>query len=336
MQQRLWLIGGTQESAQLAAEIAQTTLPCTITVTTASAKSLYPQADNLRIWVGAVTPNTIVAFIQQETIGAILDASHPFAVTVSQLAIATAQRLGIAYLRYERPGWVDGGDGEAGEAGGDGEAGEDGGENVVETQHVASRDRRAGRDGGDGGVGQNPKSKIQNPKSQNSKSKIQNLKSKIPTPLILDSFDALLAGDYLAGERVLLTVGYRTLGQFQPWQNRAALFARILPSMAALEAALAAGFTPDRLIALRPPISADMEEALWRQWNISLVVTKASGQAGGEDIKRKLAAKLGIQLAIISRPHLLYPQQTSDLAVALAFGHAILEEVDLNDRPFIR
>ena len=36
----------------------------------------------------------------------------------------------------------------------------------------------------------------------------------------------------------------------------------------------------DRIIAIRPPISRELEQALWQQWRISLVVTKASGQSG--------------------------------------------------------
>jgi precorrin-6A/cobalt-precorrin-6A reductase len=97
------------------------------------------------------------------------------------------------------------------------------------------------------------------------------------------------------------------------------LFARILPSAIALEAAFKAGFTPHNIICLRPPISADLEKALWRQWQISLVVTKASGTAGGEDIKRSVAAELGIPLIAINRPIIKYPQQTSDLSIALEF-----------------
>ena len=50
-----------------------------------------------------------------------------------------------------------------------------------------------------------------------------------------------------------------------------------------------------------------METALWQQWRISLVVTKASGTAGGEDIKRQVAAKLGIPLIVIARPQIAYP-----------------------------
>ena len=135
----------------------------------------------------------------------------------------------------------------------------------------------------------------------------------------LDSFDRLLAGNYLDRQRVLLTVGCKVLPQFQPWQNKAILFARVLPKMASLETALNAGFTSDRLIALRPPLNLALEKALWQQWQISLVVTKASGRAGGEDLKRQVAKDLGISLIVITRPVITYPQQTSDIKEVLNF-----------------
>jgi precorrin-6A/cobalt-precorrin-6A reductase len=71
-----------------------------------------------------------------------------------------------------------------------------------------------------------------------------------------------------------------------------------------------------------------LEKALWQQWDISLVVTKASGAAGGEAIKRQVAAELGIPLIVIARPVVEYPQQTSDLEAALEFC-----QTHLNNQP---
>jgi precorrin-6A/cobalt-precorrin-6A reductase len=284
----IWLIGGTQESAAIARELVQQQIPCTVSVTTAAARSLYPQDSNLQIWVGCLDAHSLPQFLSQQQVVAILDASHPFAVEISEQAIAVAAKFHIPYLRYERPeldqiggerGKEEGGEGEAGEAG---EAGE-----------------------------------------ENSPSRIANLnaKSLSPSTFCLESFTALLAGEYLLGQRVLLAIGYRPLVLFQPWQDRATLFARILPSMPALQAALAAGFTSDRLVALRPPVSAVVERALWQQWQISMVVTKASGTPGGEDIKRQVAAEMGVQLVVIARPQVVYPQQTSDLRTVIEFCH---------------
>ncbi|BAU43923.1 cobalt-precorrin-6A reductase [Leptolyngbya sp. O-77] len=252
----LWLIGGTQESAMLARDLVTQGICCVVTVTTAAARRLYPDTERCRVWVGKLTPETVGEFLQMYSVRAILDASHPFAAAVSELAIATAADLHLPYLRFERS----------------------------PVEGVASGE------------------------------------------WVFPNVEALLESHLLINERVLLTIGYRYLPLFQPWQDRATLFARILPSHQALAGAIAAGFTPDRLIALRPPISAALEKALWQQWQISLVVAKASGSPGGEDIKRQVAADLGIQLATIARPALAYPQVTSDWAIALDFCRRALAQ----------
>ncbi|MDM9381002.1 cobalt-precorrin-6A reductase [Chlorogloeopsis sp. ULAP01] len=247
---RIWIIGGTAESAVLAKAIAHSQIQCIVSVTTEAARSLYPNVAPLQVWVGRLNFINLNEFLYQHQITAVLDASHPYAVEISQSAIAVCQKLQIPYLRYERP--------------------------VLE-----ERERRE--------------------------------------IISLDSFNTLICGNYLENQRVLLTIGYRQLHLFQPWQERAILFSRLLPSVTALEAAFKAGFTTDRIICLRPPISVDLEKALWRQWNISLVVTKASGQAGGEDVKQKVAAELDVSLVVISRPEVNYPQQTTNVSEALEF-----------------
>lgn len=142
----------------------------------------------------------------------------------------------------------------------------------------------------------------------------------------LDDFNALFAGNYLRGKRVLLTVGCQTLHLFKSWQGDSTIFTRILPKPESLAMAIAAGFTTERVIAIRPPISKELERALWQQWQISLVVTKASGSAGGEDIKRDVAKELGIPLVVITRPQIIYPQQTDCVDEAIAFCRQYLSE----------
>lgn len=141
-----------------------------------------------------------------------------------------------------------------------------------------------------------------------------------PGNLYLSQLTDVFTGRYLVQERTLLTLGYRFLEDFTPWQSAGTLFARILPSEPALTAAFASGFTPARIIALRPPITANLEKALWQQWEITQVVTKASGSAGGEAQKQAIAAELGVRLLRIARPSVIYPNQTDSLPVALAFG----------------
>lgn len=243
----IWLIGGTSESAKIAQIIASRSFSCVITVTTAAALCLYADCPSLSLQVGQLNECTVKDFCQENNIKLIIDASHPHAAIISQLAINYATLANIPYLRYERP---------------------------LINQNIGVE---------------------------------------------LDSLDTLLQGDYLLGQRVLLTLGYKALPRFKLWHERATLFTRLLPVVNSLETALEAGFTSDRIIALRPPISVDLERALWQHWQITLVVTKASGKEGGESIKKALAAELGINLITIARPPLNYPRQTHNFPDIIDF-----------------
>lgn len=247
---RFWLIGGTSESANLAQLLATRGILTTITVTTVAAQKLYRDSPYLKIRVGKLLSDQEgEIFCREENIQGIIDASHPFAIAISQRAIALSHRLDIPYLRYER----------------------------------------------------------------------STLETNTSKTIICDNFDTLIQGNYLTGEKVLLTIGCNHLYLFKQWQERATLFTRILPTIDSLAIATAAGFTPERIIAIRPPLSFELELALWRHWGISLVVSKANGKAGGEDIKQRVAKTLNIPLIIISRPKLDYPNITDNLDEVIKF-----------------
>jgi precorrin-6A/cobalt-precorrin-6A reductase len=133
------------------------------------------------------------------------------------------------------------------------------------------------------------------------------------------SINELLISNYLGGKRVLLTLGYKSLGLFSNYHNQAQLYARILPYPESITAAIQAGFTSERLIAIRPPLSIELEKALWQLWSIKVVVTKASGDSGGEDIKRQVSEELKIPLVVISRPKINYSQMTFKLEDVVEF-----------------
>ena len=138
MTKNIWLIGGTTESVAIAKAITSLKIPFIVTVTTESAQSLY--APDVQTEAGCLDLIAMQGFCREKSVGAIVDASHPYAVEVSQNAIATAQAIDISYLRYERS-------------------------------------------------------------SCNS-----SVEAKSSSPIIrLDSFETLLASDYLTGKRVLLT-----------------------------------------------------------------------------------------------------------------------------------
>lgn len=98
----IWLIGGTSDSRTIAqffsSPLCDPPIQWAATVVTPEAVRLYQGLPG-PVHVGPLTPATIPQFLQTYGIRAIVDASHPFAVQISQLAIAT----GLPYLRFERP-----------------------------------------------------------------------------------------------------------------------------------------------------------------------------------------------------------------------------------------
>ncbi len=139
--------------------------------------------------------------------------------------------------------------------------------------------------------------------------------------VLLPDFDAVLKPEYLAGRCVLLTVGIKALPRFVAWQERATLWARVLPATVA--EAIAAGFWGNQIMAEHPPIAADCERALWKKLQIQTVITKASGEAGGVAVKQAVARELGVQLLVIARPKIAYPQQTAALDDVLTFCRSL-------------
>jgi precorrin-6A/cobalt-precorrin-6A reductase len=240
-QQNLWLIGGTSESREIAIEISRLNLSCVVTVTTEDATRLYPKHPCLTVVINRLDKQKAGEFLKKYRIKRIIDASHPYACEISQLAIHLAATYQLPYLRYERP--------------------------ILDRKNVIE----------------------------------------------VESLYTLLNNNYLQGKRVLLTIGYQSLKFFQDWQDKATLYARILPKIDSLQAALNAGFSPKHLIAFRPPLDYAMEKALWQHWQIETVISKASGNVGGEAIKRQISQELNIPLILIQRPSLSYPQQTSKL-----------------------
>ncbi|MEM6449766.1 MAG: cobalt-precorrin-6A reductase [Cyanobacteria bacterium P01_D01_bin.105] len=258
---KVWLIGGTSESAELASALAERHIPFVVTVTTAVASTLYPAETS--VFVGKLTQAQMGDFVLTHTVSCVLDASHPFAQVVSTGAIALAAQSGhIAYLRYER---------------------------------APISSEQGEPDNGE-------------------------LVSSHP------SLETLLNPSQLRGQTILLTLGCHILLNYAPQlaqlRKTSKLFVRVLPSQAALSAALSTGFSAKNILALRPPISYSLEKALWQQWQISTVIAKASGQAGGEAIKRQVAAELGVHLRLLQRPPIKYPHQTHCLAEAIRFCEA--------------
>ncbi|GKT02953.1 precorrin-6A reductase [Furfurilactobacillus entadae] len=95
------LIGGTSESLVVADMLTAQHIPFMLSVTTGYGNTLAHQHAQTVVET-MFTPETLTTFIKDHHITVIIDASHPFAQVISQLAMTIAAQTAVAYVRYER------------------------------------------------------------------------------------------------------------------------------------------------------------------------------------------------------------------------------------------
>lgn len=104
MRDRILILGGTGEAAGLAARLAAEGAEV-IT-------SLAGRLSHLPVLAGAVRVGGfggvegLVAYLQREGITRVIDATHPFAATISAHAEAACRQLGLPLERLARPLWA--------------------------------------------------------------------------------------------------------------------------------------------------------------------------------------------------------------------------------------
>lgn len=106
------------------------------------------------------------------------------------------------------------------------------------------------------------------------------------------------------GETIFLATGSKTAGIFIEASKKAGrrLVLRVLPDPQVLAGLLAKGVSPGDIVALRGPFSYDLNLALLKHYQASVLVTKESGAEGGQDQKLAAALSLNIPAVIVRRP----------------------------------
>ena len=101
---------------------------------------------------------------------------------------------------------------------------------------------------------------------------------------------------------VLLTTGSKELDCYAVPGLRERVFPRVLPAPDSLNRCLELGFPPAHIICMQGPFSKELNTAMMEQFNISVMVTKASGKNGGFWQKAAAAAEVRADLLLIDRP----------------------------------
>jgi len=104
---RVLLLGGTGEAGRLAALLAGSAgVEVTSSLAGRTAGPVLPPG-LIRIG-GFGGAQGLATWLADERIGAVIDATHPFASAITASAVAASARLGVPLLLLRRPGWTAG------------------------------------------------------------------------------------------------------------------------------------------------------------------------------------------------------------------------------------
>ena len=100
----LLILGGTSEGFAVAEAAARITGLRVVSSLAGRVAAPRQPAGALRIG-GFGGVEGLVAYLKENSVRAVIDATHPFAVTMGANAAAACARCGVALLRVERPAW---------------------------------------------------------------------------------------------------------------------------------------------------------------------------------------------------------------------------------------
>jgi len=106
MSPKVLILGGTSEAVQLAAALCQQRPDLDVTTALAGV-TRTPNPIEGHVHIGSFGGGAgLVDFIRTQGIKAVIDATHPFAATMSQNAVEACTVAGVPRLRLERPQWI--------------------------------------------------------------------------------------------------------------------------------------------------------------------------------------------------------------------------------------
>ena len=99
----LLIFGGTTEGRELAQQLSANQRPVVLCVATEYGKEMIPQPEpNLVVKVGRLVPKDMCQMMTDYHVDTVIDATHPYAVAVSEHIALACEEQGTTYLRLLR------------------------------------------------------------------------------------------------------------------------------------------------------------------------------------------------------------------------------------------
>ena len=300
------IFGGTTEGRQLAEYLVQLnkkqerqTIEVHVCVASEYGAQVLPDVDALKVHVGRLEQEAMQEFLRAVRADVCVDATHPYAVIVTQNIYQACKTVEVPYVRVRREMQ------EEPENTDPAMQQEPGNTDPAMQQKPGNTDLAMQQEPGntDSVMQQEPGNT--DSAMQMRGTHVGDTDGKRYTSDSIYVEDIQAAVDYLKGVtgNILITTGSKELHlytQIPDYESRCT--ARVLPTQSVVEACTELGFTGKHLICMQGPFDLEMNQATLRYANADFMVTKASGKNGGYDEKCEAALAAGVQLVVIGRP----------------------------------
>lgn len=266
--ERIAVFAGTTEGRRIAEFLEDFPVQVFISIATEYGRDSLGTYRNARVLCGRMEQEQMEAFLEQNQIDLVVDATHPFAKIVTENLRNACQSCQTEYIRCLREALP------VGQG-----TGEESAENdymtdrYVEDGYIADEHMREGSLEG------------------------------IPKVVTVGCVREAVAFLKKTSGNILITTGSKELKEYTAipdYRNRC--YARVLSTVQAVSESAALGFEGKHLIAMQGPFSREMNVALLQHIGAAYFVTKESGKAGGFPEKLEAAAEAGAVLVVIGRP----------------------------------
>lgn len=129
---------------------------------------------------------------------------------------------------------------------------------------------------------------------------------------------------------IMLTTGSKTLQIFAKelvGLENTRVIARMLPRVDNMEKCEEFGIEQKNIVAMQGPFSKELNKALYKQYGVTLMITKESGKVGSVDEKLEAALECGIETIMIARPKVNYQNVHCSFEAVI---HDLKEQLSLN------
>lgn len=121
------------------------------------------------------------------------------------------------------------------------------------------------------------------------------------------------------GTNIFLGTGSKTIGEFTKNLKNKKIIARVLPTSDVIKMCEDEGLNADNIIAMKGPFSEEINEQMYKHYEIDLVITKESGIEGGFLEKVNAAKNLNIPVVVIVREKINYNTVVNEIENIINF-----------------